>query len=107
VYTLLFVSPHVYVLNLCYNRRFGLGTQLPWDEEWVIESLSDSTVYMAYYTVAHLLHGVDNLDGVTKPRCVLLKLQYLVCHMKRDVLILCSFQCIMLDVFTCIGVLQL
>jgi len=29
----------------------------------VIESLSDSTIYMAYYTVAHLLHGADNLDG--------------------------------------------
>jgi leucyl-tRNA synthetase len=36
----------------------------PWDEQWVIESLSDSTIYMAYYTVAHLLHGPDNLDGL-------------------------------------------
>ncbi len=45
------------------SRQFGLGTQLPWDEQWVIESLSDSTVYMAYYTIAHLLHGEDNLDG--------------------------------------------
>src|SRR3990170_1636009 len=33
----------------------GLGTKLPWDEHWVIESLSDSTVYMAYYTIAHVL----------------------------------------------------
>jgi leucyl-tRNA synthetase len=38
-------------------RQFGLGTQLPWDEQFVIESLSDSTVYMAYYTIAHLLQG--------------------------------------------------
>ncbi|CAM9809650.1 unnamed protein product, partial [Heterosigma akashiwo] len=45
------------------SREFGLGTRLPWDEKWVIESLSDSTIYMAYYTVAHLLHGADNLDG--------------------------------------------
>jgi hypothetical protein len=45
------------------SRQFGLGTQLPWDEQWVIESLSDSTIYMAYYTIAHLLHGEDNLDG--------------------------------------------
>ena len=45
------------------SRQFGLGTQLPWDEQWVIESLSDSTIYMAYYTIAHLLQGEDNLDG--------------------------------------------
>ncbi len=39
------------------TREFGLGTRLPWDDRWVIESLSDSTVYMAYYTVAkHLEH---------------------------------------------------
>ncbi|MFQ5918902.1 MAG: leucine--tRNA ligase [Thermoplasmata archaeon] len=35
----------------------GLGTRLPWDEGWVIESLSDSTMYMAYYTIAHILQG--------------------------------------------------
>jgi leucyl-tRNA synthetase len=34
-----------------------VGTKLPWDEQWLIESLSDSTVYMAFYTVAHLLQG--------------------------------------------------
>ncbi|NMA30606.1 MAG: leucine--tRNA ligase, partial [Candidatus Methanofastidiosa archaeon] len=34
------------------TREFGLGTKLPWDEKWVIESLSDSTIYMAYYTLA-------------------------------------------------------
>ena len=46
------------------SRQFGLGTQLPWDQQWVIESLSDSTIYMAYYTIAHHLHGsVDNLSG--------------------------------------------
>ena len=39
------------------SRPFGLGTQLPWDQQWVIESLSDSTIYMAYYTIAHHLHG--------------------------------------------------
>lgn len=37
------------------TRTQGLGTKLPWDEKFVIESLSDSTIYMAYYTVAHLL----------------------------------------------------
>uniref|UniRef100_A0A671KR40 Leucine--tRNA ligase, cytoplasmic n=1 Tax=Sinocyclocheilus anshuiensis TaxID=1608454 RepID=A0A671KR40_9TELE len=39
------------------SRSYGLGTRLPWDEQWLIESLSDSTIYMAYYTVAHLLQG--------------------------------------------------
>ncbi|XP_030067652.1 leucine--tRNA ligase, cytoplasmic [Microcaecilia unicolor] len=41
------------------SRTYGLGTRLPWDEQWLIESLSDSTIYMAYYTVAHLLQGGD------------------------------------------------
>lgn len=36
-------------------RRRGLGTPLPWDREWIIESLSDSTIYMAFYTIAHLI----------------------------------------------------
>ncbi|XP_038055725.1 leucine--tRNA ligase, cytoplasmic-like [Patiria miniata] len=39
------------------SRSYGLGTKMPWDEQYLIESLSDSTVYMAYYTVAHLLQG--------------------------------------------------
>ncbi|KAJ3102434.1 cytosolic leucyl tRNA synthetase [Phlyctochytrium planicorne] len=46
------------------SRSFGLGSRLPWDEKYLIESLSDSTIYMAYYTVAHILHG-GNLDGKT------------------------------------------
>jgi leucyl-tRNA synthetase len=37
------------------SRSFGLGTRLPWDEQYLIESLSDSTIYMAYYTIAHYL----------------------------------------------------
>ena len=45
------------------TRQFGLGTHLPWDQQWVIESLSDSTIYMAYYAIAHVLQGVDNLNG--------------------------------------------
>lgn len=50
------------------SRQFGLGTQLPWDTKWVIESLSDSTIYMAYYTIAHYLHGsLDNLAGPASP----------------------------------------
>jgi leucyl-tRNA synthetase len=45
------------------TRQFGLGTYLPWDPVWVIESLSDSTIYMAYYTIANTLQGRDNLEG--------------------------------------------
>ena len=45
------------------SRSYGLGTRIPWDEQYLIESLSDSTIYMAYYTVAHLLQG--HFDGQT------------------------------------------
>jgi leucyl-tRNA synthetase len=36
-------------------RKQGLGTKLPLDPEWIIESLSDSTIYMAYYTVSRYI----------------------------------------------------
>nr|CAD1838899.1 unnamed protein product [Ananas comosus var. bracteatus] len=47
------------------SRSFGLGTRIPWDEQFLVESLSDSTLYMAYYTIAHILqngnmYGSDN-----------------------------------------------
>ncbi|HIQ11151.1 MAG TPA: leucine--tRNA ligase [Pyrodictium sp.] len=32
-------------------RTRGLGTELPWARGWIIESLSDSTIYMIFYTV--------------------------------------------------------
>lgn len=37
-------------------RTYGLGSKLPWDPTFLVESLSDSTIYMAYYTIAHWLH---------------------------------------------------
>jgi len=42
-------------------RKSGLGTKLPWDKDWIIESLSDSVIYMAYYAMARLLknHAID------------------------------------------------
>jgi leucyl-tRNA synthetase len=43
-------------------RNYGLGTRLPWDDDFVIEPLSDSTVYMAYYTIAHRLQDVPVAD---------------------------------------------
>jgi leucyl-tRNA synthetase len=36
-------------------RKSGLGTRLPWDHAWIIESLSDSTIYMAYYTIVRTI----------------------------------------------------
>uniref|UniRef100_A0A1I8B4V0 leucine--tRNA ligase n=1 Tax=Meloidogyne hapla TaxID=6305 RepID=A0A1I8B4V0_MELHA len=39
------------------SRIYGLGSRLPWDPKYLIESLSDSTIYTAYYTVAHLLQS--------------------------------------------------
>lgn len=44
------------------SRRMGLGTFLPWDKKWVIEALSDSTIYWAYYTICHRLQSAA-LDG--------------------------------------------
>jgi leucyl-tRNA synthetase len=38
-------------------RQHGLGTKLPWDRNWIIESLSDSSIYMAYYTIAKYVNN--------------------------------------------------
>jgi leucyl-tRNA synthetase len=45
-------------------RNYGLGTRLPWDTDFVIEPLSDSTIYMAYYTIAPGIREipVEDLD---------------------------------------------
>jgi len=37
-------------------RRRGLGTPLPFDKNWIIESLSDSTIYMSFYTIKNLIN---------------------------------------------------
>jgi leucyl-tRNA synthetase len=42
------------------TRRVGLGTRFPWDTTQLIEPLSDSTVYMAYYTIAHRIKEIDS-----------------------------------------------
>lgn len=39
------------------SRTFGLGSHIPWDKQYLIESLSDSTIYMAYYTISNFLHA--------------------------------------------------
>lgn len=38
-----------------FSRSFGLGTRVPWDRQYLIDSLSDSTIYNAFYTVKHFL----------------------------------------------------
>lgn len=41
-------------------RKSGMGTRLPWDNEWIIESLADSVIYMAYYLLSR--HISNNQD---------------------------------------------
>lgn len=40
------------------TRSKGLGTRFPWQKELVLEPLADSTIYMAYFTIAHLIKDV-------------------------------------------------
>ncbi|MDD5474633.1 MAG: leucine--tRNA ligase [Candidatus Methanoperedens sp.] len=40
-------------------RRKGLGTRLPWDTKWMIESLGDSTIYMSYYIIAKYIDKIE------------------------------------------------
>jgi leucyl-tRNA synthetase len=49
-------------------RRKGLGTRLPVDKEWLIESLGDSTIYMCYYIIAKFIERGDlSLEQLTLP----------------------------------------
>jgi leucyl-tRNA synthetase len=48
-------------------RKSGLGTPLPWDKTWIVETLSDSTIYMAFYTIRKYLNEkgpipIDKID---------------------------------------------
>jgi len=48
-------------------RQHGLGTKLPWDKEWIVESLSDSVIYMAYYIIAKFVNaGVISAENLSK-----------------------------------------
>ena len=55
MYKPLFESTINWLHERACARMRGLGTKLPWDERWIIESLSDSTIYMAFYTVINLI----------------------------------------------------
>lgn len=54
------------------SRTFGLGSRIPWDTKYLIESLSDSTIYMAYYTICKYFHHDINGDqpNLIKPEQV-------------------------------------
>ncbi|VVB77457.1 Leucine--tRNA ligase [uncultured archaeon] len=39
-------------------RSRGLGTKFPLDKKYIIESLSDSTIYPAFYTISHIIRNV-------------------------------------------------
>jgi leucyl-tRNA synthetase len=43
-------------------RKSGLGTRLPWDQDWIIESLSDSVIYTAYYIISRYIHPQGETD---------------------------------------------
>src|SRR3989304_2129072 len=48
-------------------RQHGLGTKLPWDKDWIVESLSDSVIYMAYYIIAKFVNaGTITADNLSK-----------------------------------------
>jgi leucyl-tRNA synthetase len=51
-----FVQVLNWLANWACARSYGLGSKLPWDHSVMVESLSDSTIYMSYYTIAHYLH---------------------------------------------------
>ncbi|MCA9459925.1 MAG: leucine--tRNA ligase, partial [Nanoarchaeota archaeon] len=42
-------------------RKRGLGTPLPFDKEWIIEPLSDSTIYQILYEIIHIIRR-ENLE---------------------------------------------
>ncbi len=44
------------------SRKVGLGTKLPWDNQWLIEPLTDSTIYMSYYSIARFLKDMNPDD---------------------------------------------
>jgi leucyl-tRNA synthetase len=48
-------------------RQQGLGTKIPWDKDWIVESLSDSVIYMAYYTISRFVNdGTVSPENLTK-----------------------------------------
>ena len=42
-------------------RQHGLGTKVPWDKDWLVESLADSVIYMSFYTMAKFVNSGEIL----------------------------------------------
>lgn len=80
-----FLNTVEWLKNKACARKSGLGTRLPWDREWIVETLSDSVIYMAFYTIQRIIEensipaekltdevfnyvflGKGNLDEVSK-----------------------------------------
>ncbi len=55
-------------------RRSGMGTKLPWDKEWIVETLSDSTIYMAYYVISKYV----NMEKLKPANLTTVLLDYLL-----------------------------
>jgi leucyl-tRNA synthetase len=53
-----FINTVDWLENKACARKTGLGTKLPWDKEWIVETLSDSTIYMSLYTIYHYLKNI-------------------------------------------------
>ncbi|MGQ9781317.1 MAG: leucine--tRNA ligase [Nitrososphaeria archaeon] len=49
------------------TRKTGMGTPLPWDREWIVETLSDSTIYMAYYIISKYVNKGEILPEQMNP----------------------------------------
>ena len=49
------------------ERAQGLGTRFPLNREHIIESLSDSTIYMAFYTISHIIKSGNIPPEKAKP----------------------------------------
>ena len=42
-------------------RQHGLGTKIPWDNDWLVESLADSVIYMSFYTMSKFVNSEEIL----------------------------------------------
>ena len=40
-------------------RQHGLGTRVPWDNEWLVESLADSVIYMSFYIISKFVNSKE------------------------------------------------
>jgi len=49
----------------CVRKR-GLGTEFPFEKDWVIEAISDSTIYMSFFIVSKYLNsGKIDIEDLT------------------------------------------